>query len=276
VNRGPGVDSATAGVLDQLRRSRKYRDLSEATLVRVARWALRTWPDERQATKAAKRKLHQVYAAYLTPSSLAAAEEAAAALSAGGCSAAEKRSACLEAMRHHASTAERLPFLERFYRDLAAELPKVRSVLDLGCGLNPFAVPWMTQPLDRYVGVDVDERLVVVVNRLDGIWPVRVTGLSHDLASGAPAVDADVVLLLKVIPCLEQQEAGATRRLLAGLRAPWVVASFPARSLGGRAKRMPETYDRLLASLATGWDVRRTRSYPTEVAYFLARSPGGR
>ncbi|HEV7786322.1 MAG TPA: 16S rRNA methyltransferase, partial [Thermoanaerobaculia bacterium] len=45
----------------------KYRDVSPETLARVASWASVRYRSDKEILKAAKRKLHQVYAAYLSP-----------------------------------------------------------------------------------------------------------------------------------------------------------------------------------------------------------------
>jgi 16S rRNA (guanine(1405)-N(7))-methyltransferase len=266
----PSVAEVVRGLLD----SRKYRHLSLPTLVRVARWALRGHPHPQEALKAAKRKLHQVYSAYLQPQAVGAAQQAAQQLESRALPSEEQRAICLDLLGQHASTAERLPFLERFYSEIFAGLPPVRSVHDLACGLNPFALPWM--PLAEgaeYLAVDVDERLTAVFDRLGSVWPVWLRGHTHDLAGGPlndPGGPADVVLLLKAIPCLEQQEAGAGWGLLDSLDVPCVVVSFPARSLGGRDKGMQQTYDRRLREKVRGsgrpieaW------AYPTEVVYRL-------
>jgi 16S rRNA (guanine(1405)-N(7))-methyltransferase len=60
----------------------------------------------------------------------------------------------------------------------------------------------------------------------------------------------DVVLLLKTLPCLEQQEKGASLRLLQSLRTRFVVVSFPRGSLGGRDKGMHENYSQFIRGIA--------------------------
>jgi 16S rRNA (guanine(1405)-N(7))-methyltransferase len=275
------LEPEVAEIVRGLRESRRYRSLSEPALVRVARWSLRTQRERQSALKAAKRKLHQVYGAYLTPGAIATAEKAAGRLAAGASSEEEQRRLCLEVLRQHASTAERLPFLERFYADMREGLPPPRSVVDLACGLNPFAIPWMGLPAGTsYLAVDVDERLAAVYNRLGSSFPfagragegISLRGLSHDLAGGTPQAAGDLVLLLKAIPCLEQQEAGAGSRLLRSLDTPSVIVSFPARSLGGHEKGMRQTYDRMLAEMVEGTarTVERLQ-YPTETVYRLLR-----
>ena len=50
-------------VFQKLKESRKYKYLCDDTLRRISRWAVERY-DGRQAVKAAKNKLHQVYGAY--------------------------------------------------------------------------------------------------------------------------------------------------------------------------------------------------------------------
>jgi 16S rRNA (guanine(1405)-N(7))-methyltransferase len=266
-------EASVAEIVGGLRDSRKYGQLSLPTLVRVARWALRRYRDPQKALKAAKRKLHQVYGAFLQPGAIAAAQRAARLLAADSLPPEAERALCVEVLRQHASTAERLPFLERFYAEILADISPVRSVQDLACGLNPFGIPWMPlEPGGEYLAVDIDERLAAVFERLSDLWPVWLRGHSHDLLSGPlndPGGPPDVVLLLKAIPCLEQQEAGAGWRLLESLDAPCVVVSFPSRSLGGREKGMRQSYDRLLRDRMPAGRSLETRTFPTEVVYRL-------
>lgn len=267
----PELEPEVAEIVQRLRESRHYAHLAEPALVRVARWSAGAHKGRQAAVKAAKRKLHQAYGAYLSPGAVSAAEGAAEEIGAGVLGDDEQRALCLDVLGRHASTAERLPFLERFHADLTAGLPPLRSVVDLACGLHPFALPWMDVPTGAsYLAVDVDERLARVFDRLGRNWRVDLRGLACDLTEGPPDVEADLVLLLKSIPCLEQQEPGAAKRLLKSLDAPVVVVSFPALSLGGREKGMRQTYDRLLREMVegTGREI-EVLAYPTETVYRL-------
>ena len=68
----------------------------------------------------------------------------------------ETREVLCEIMRHHASTRERLPILDVFYPAIFAELGEVHSILDIACGLNPLAIPWMPLPQDAtYHALDI-------------------------------------------------------------------------------------------------------------------------
>jgi 16S rRNA (guanine(1405)-N(7))-methyltransferase len=234
-------------VIAGLRESSKYRNLSASVLARTAQWALARHAG-RDALKAAKRKLHQVYAAFCPPGAIARLARLIAELPAPDASA--FRAACGEILAGHASTAERLPHLDSLYPRLWELTGPPRSVLDLACGFHPFAMPWMQLPSDAvYLPCDLDERLIEQVNRFlmhVGSPPIA---RCRDVL-GEEFERFDVVLLLKTFPCLEQQEPDAGLRLLQTLPARVAVVSFPTVSLSGRRKGMRGHYCKVVDSLA--------------------------
>ena len=82
----------------------------------------------------------------------------------------------------------------------------------------------------------------------------------------------DVALILKTIPCLEQVDRAIGPRLLRGINASVLIVSFPAQSLGGRNKRMVDTYSShfatLLSTVEGHWEVEQY-SFSTEVVFRL-------
>jgi 16S rRNA (guanine(1405)-N(7))-methyltransferase len=245
-------------VAEELRAARKYRSVCEDTLERVAAWALERYPSG-SAVKEAKRKLHQVYGAYFDRVDWNRIEAAVAGL-ATHADEDELRSVCLSILESHASTRERLPYFETVWDAIFAELDNPRVVLDLACGLNPFSLPWRHMPEDgAYHAADIDTRLCGL---LLGFFAAQ--GLPHsascvDLMVHPPSVRADAVLLLKVLPCLEQQEKGASKKLLDTLQARAFVLSFPTKSLGGRDKGMARHYDDFVSALLEGRACRVSR-----------------
>ncbi len=247
-------DARSKEIVARLRASRKYATLGAETLERLALWALARHASVPSAARAARAKLHQVYGAYLEPRDLAAAEGRLAALppSAGR---EELATAAREILARHASSAERLGFMESAYRaifDRAGGAERVECVLDLACGLHPLALPWMgLSPRTRYLACDLDIRLTALVGVFLQRWGQAGHAWTHDLLGRPLPADArgDVVLLLKVLPCLEQQERGSALRLLRSLDARVIVVSFPAHSLGGREKGMREHYDLFVREL---------------------------
>jgi 16S rRNA (guanine(1405)-N(7))-methyltransferase len=225
----------------------------------------------RQAIKATKRKLHQVGGAYMRHrdyrSWLARLGEAAAegdkAL----------REACRELMGYHASTRERLPILEGFYFAMLDGLARVRSVVDVGCGLNPLSIPWMALAPDaRYLAYDIYGGLVEFLSEALPLLGVRGLADTRDVVHQPPSEAVDLALVLKAIPCLEQIDGEAGSRLLDALRAKYILVSFPAESLGGRDKGMAAHYEAHFWELVEGrgWRVEGFR-FPGELA-FLAKT----
>jgi 16S rRNA (guanine(1405)-N(7))-methyltransferase len=269
------VKDAVSAVAEALRSSRKYRHLCPATLERAARRAIARHSRVKDAVRVAKGGLHQAHAAFVDTAQADRIEAFVDAMPTGG-GPAETREACRRILALHASTRERLPCLDRFYRGLWEITGPPRAVLDLACGLSPFAFPWMELPAGAtYRGLDADGRLVELARRFLARVPGDHAAVCADVLD-LPPDPADVVLLLKTLPCLERQEKGAGLRMVAALRARWVVASFPTRSLGGRDRGMVRGYERSAEELsrALGTDPQVVR-YPTETTY-LFRGPEGR
>jgi 16S rRNA (guanine(1405)-N(7))-methyltransferase len=144
-----------------------------------------------------------------------------------------------------------------------------RIVLDLACGLSPFALPWMGLGEDTtYIPLDIDLELAKQTNRFLSKFGREATAGCHDLMSGLPAVHADVVLLLKTLPTLERQSTGSARDLLARFRTATVIVSFAVRSLGGRDKGMEDQYSSWFCEISPE---RRKQKfpYPGEIFYRL-------
>lgn len=259
-HRGPaGADPARVGrVVDAVRRSAKYRTLAEPVVVRAAEDALRRHGGEAEAAAAVRRRLHQVYGAFVVGSAYDAALAAVAAARGRGEDA--LRSVCARVMRWHASTAERLPYVGRLYEEVFALTGVPRSVLDAACGLNPVAVPWMGLPAGAAVwGCDVERRLVDFVDAFLKAVGVEGGAELRDLIAEPPVAEADVGFLLKSVPCLDRQRAGAGFAVAEALPVRWLVVSFPTRTLGGRDVAMEANY----AAAAERW--LDERSWPAHV-----------
>ncbi|MFH1084933.1 MAG: 16S rRNA methyltransferase, partial [Chloroflexota bacterium] len=180
---------------------------------------------------------------------------------------------------HHASSAERLPILPEFYAAIMDAVGPVGSVLDLACGLNPLATPWMgLAPGTRYIACDMYADLIAYLGAALPLLGVDGEARLCDLAQPEALPAADVALILKTVPCLEQTDKAAGARLLAAAPAPVLVVTFPTHSLGRRDKGMPASYERRFWELASGqplaggqpWRVETLR-FETELAFVVRR-----
>lgn len=233
-------------LIEDLRKTRKYRDICDDTLRRVAVWASERYPRPAERLKAAKRKLHQIHGAFLQGKDLTKVEKLIAEI-APGASENALHSTCREILEFHASTRERVQMLDQLFPELLASAGHIRALLDCACGLNAFAFPWMKLPGDaHYIGTDINNRLVSAINGFFSRVSLPAEALCHDLLCGPPPCKADVALLLKVLPTLEQQHKGAAVQVLNTIRDVCLVrcaiVSFPAKSLGGHYRGMNEYY----------------------------------
>lgn len=262
------LDEVVAAVLS----SRRYRTLYPPTVRRMAQVQLSAAGGRvAEATKRTKRALHQIFGAYVPqpPRYARLLEQLREAPDEAG-----RRAVLGRAMGQHASTRERLEHLEAFYAGLAEPLGgSPRAVLDVACGLGPLAAPWWGLATGTVIHAwDIDVALVEFVAgclRELGMEPRAATVDLLDVPSW-PRVD--VALVLKTLPCLEQQRAGAGEALLAAIDAPRIVVSFPTRSLGGRSKGMRDTYATWFEALLSrrGWDADACTIGP-ELVYVVRR-----
>lgn len=214
----------------------------------------------KETLKAVKNKVHQVGGAYL--SGREAYHTWTVELQAATQSATrdDLLSVCRRIMSHHASTRERLPILDSFYRTILAELAPIHSVLDIACGLHPFAIPWM--PLAeqaRYYAYDIYQEMVDCLQECFPMLHVQGQARVCDVLQTCPTQQADVAFLLKAIPCLEQLDKTAGLRLLRAINAQHLVVSFPLSSLGGRGKGMLTHYEMHFRKLVAqeSWSIKR-------------------
>jgi len=257
-------------IVQSIAASRRYRSVSAEFVRSIAVRELARHRSVKEAIKATKNKLHQAAGAYMEARIDYAAHlrQMRAARNRN-----ELAAACARAMVRHASSRERLPILPEFYAATLGSLPPVHSVLDVACGLNPLAIPWM--PLAEgaaYYACDIYHDMVEFVGEF-----LRLSGTAGqaqvcDVIARCPTQHVDVALLLKAIPCLEQVDPSAGARLLDGLDADHLLVSFPAHSLGGLRKGMPENYTAHFMGLIAGrgWAVRRFL-FAGELAFLVSR-----
>jgi len=268
------LDEAVAAVLA----SRRYRSLHPPFVRRVAAAEATGARSPADLVKRTKRALHQIFGAYLpTPPRY---DRLLAELRSTATDA-DARAVLRRAMAQHASTRERLDHLEPLYSALASRLGTPRSLLDVACGLQPLALPWWGLPPTTEIHAwDIDTALVAFVGACLDHLGYTAHATPVDLLAVPAWPSTEVALVLKTLPCLEQQSPGAGAALLAAIPAPRLVVSFPTRSLGGRAKGMGATYARGFEALlaAHGWSADAFEVGP-ELVYVVSRpdrerSPG--
>jgi 16S rRNA (guanine(1405)-N(7))-methyltransferase len=256
-------------VFQKLKESKKYKYLCDDTLYRISDWALQRF-EGKQAVKAAKKKLHQVYGAYFDAFQPGKIQKLLNKIT----SKPDKENLetmTLKIMESHTSTTERILFMEQFYNDLFERIEKPKKILDLACGLHPFAVLWMDLDQDvEYYAYDIDTRLIALINTFFGYLHGNYKAECSDILVSIPEKEADVVFLLKTLPCFEQQEKGISEKIITSLKAKHIVISFPSKSLTGKAKGMENYYHSFALELINRLNLEYFKlEYPNEIFYVL-------
>jgi 16S rRNA (guanine(1405)-N(7))-methyltransferase len=263
------VEETLNSLVKQVLQGAKYREIAPALVRRIGAQELEKRRSLKEAVKATKNKLHQIGGAYQPgqidyENGLALLRETAVSLP-------DFRTACHTLMQAHASTRERLPILDEFYQTTLANLPPIRTVLDLACGLNPLAYPWLPLPPDvQYTAVDIYGDRLTFIQQFFQIAAINGRTQQRDIIGSPSTEPYDLILLLKTLPCLEQVDKAAAANLIDALHGRFLLISYPAQSLGGRSKGMVENYARQFEQLADGraWQV-QPFEFATELAFLV-------
>jgi 16S rRNA (guanine(1405)-N(7))-methyltransferase len=237
-----------------------YSSISRDLVIRIATREIAKGRAFKDGVKTTRTVLHQISGAYLPvnpPYALWAKELADLSRLPSDPA---LRTFCTQKMQMHASTRERLPFLEDFTNLIRDQVGEIGSFLDLACGLNPLALPWLPMKPNAQVYLfDIYTDMVAFVDSFR--LHLGYAGFSQvcDLTSEIPNYPVQVAFLLKTIPCLEQIQKTIGTRLLEGIQAETLVVTFPAYSLGGRSKGMRQTYAAHFDDLVAGkaWEIKK-------------------
>jgi 16S rRNA (guanine(1405)-N(7))-methyltransferase len=268
----------TNGLVDQLlarvKENPKYRFINEPLIRRIGENELEKRLNLKEAVKATRNKLHQIGGAYIDHP-INYTDCLSGLISAYTAGNEPFLQECRRVMCYHSSTRERLPYIEDFYHTILAGLPPARRVLDIACGLNPLAFPWMGLPVNvDYLAFDIYGDMIHFINEYMNLVGINGSAYAGDVISNCPAQQIDIAFVLKTIPCLEQVDKNAGVHLLKNIQAKHLVISFPVHSLGGRRdKGMLENYTRRFYEILAekDWPVKRYE-YPGELVFVVSKS----
>ena len=261
--------------------SSRYRSLCPEVVRRIGAGELaqrKTW---KEAEKETRNRLHQIGGAYLESRppygkwvellrQVADAET--------------YRDELKRMMLCHASTRERLPILDSFYERTLGSIRPIRSVIDVACGFNALALPWMgIEDGGKYLGCDLFSDMASFLSDAASLMPCGpkcdVRTSVRDVSATPPDGEADLAIVLKFLPLLERSAAPQMLEWLQQLHTRYALVSFPTRTLGGRNVGMAGTYDGRFREVLqqAGWNSERFE-FSSELCYLVelkARVPVG-
>ena len=251
--------------------SSKFRHVHSGLIARVGAESLKKERRLKEAVKATKKKLHQVGSAYQLSKNdyqgwMKSLKE----------SVPEKdqfNSVCLRIMEYNKSSNERLPIINDFFTEIFSNIPPISSVLDIACGFNPLAIPWMKlEENATYTALDIFSDMVNFINAYLELLPVIGNAQLCDVITELPEESYDLAIMLKAVPCLEQIDKGAGRLILEKLNAKNILVSYPIYSLSGKTKGMLENYQQQFNEMVYGkdWGIRKFE-FKTELAFLIEK-----
>ena len=243
--------------------SKKYRDICPDTVRRVFEAERAKYKSEKEADKAAKAHLHQITGAFMTADEIKTADKLLRAFKEGDESAFDKT------LRLHSSTRERLEGAEALYERVLRAAGQPASVLDLACGLNPLILGRMGLTVR---GMDISGGCVRLVNEWARVMEWDVHAECRDLLCNPEMEEADLALMMKLLPVLEQQKKGSAMELVSSVPAKKICVTFPMRTLGGRKVGMEQHYSEWFeGNLPEGFEVTERFVEADELCYVAGR-----
>jgi len=260
-------------IIRQAASSDAYSDIHPDVIRRVCEAEGRKGLKSRELVKAIRNRLHQIGGAYLPGDVDPAAFATELASLPRDLSSPEIQAFCRRKMENHASTRERLPYIENFFTEVLAGVPAVHSVIDLACGLTPLSIPWMPlAPDEEYTALDMYGRLAKSLQDFFDHTGFHGKAEAADIVSVPLENPYDVAFILKTLPCLEQQGKGLAAAMVDRVNAKMLVISYPLRTLGGSRKGLGATYEADFNRLSEGrdWQIARFE-FPNELVFRVTR-----
>ncbi len=173
----------------------------------------------------------------------------------------------------HKSTKERLMIYDKLYEAIFSIIGRPESILDIGCGLNPFSLPWMGLNKLTYIASEFnneDNRFISeYFNFISGLYQnYELKTLRIDLNKDfdkLKGIKVDAVFCWKVFDLLDFKK---TENIVKSLNAKWLVASFSTKTLGNRKMNSPRRagFQKMLRRLNLEY---KTLSYENEIFYVV-------
>lgn len=244
----------------EIRRSKKYKDLSPKVIARV----IKGRPEA--DVKEIKTELHRLYGAFQTTKK-ARRERLLSEL---------ENKYSLEIVNQilatNRSSKERISAYNSLYKKIFSITGKPKIILDLGAGLNPISYPYIyeagAEPL--YYAYDVNEADRDFINRYFKIIGAKGKAEIFDLRADKGLQKADVCFLFKTIDVIEDKGHKVAEDLITSLGCKWVVVSFAIKTLSGRKMRYAYRgwFERMCERLALRYEKIETEN---EIFYIVKK-----
>lgn len=264
-------------MVEKVLNSKKYRHmgLNPITVKDLIFQELEHHESEKALLKAVRRKLHNIVAPYLGEPDYAALATELAQIADHSLGSAQLRVFCLDVLRKHASTAERIPLLPSFYLRLFQETGKPQTILDLACGLHPLAFPWMGLPTSvNYHAYDILQPRIDFINQFFTKLGLAPLAENRDILVDPPTHQADLAIFFKEAHRFEKRQPGCIHQFWESLKVNTLAVSLPSQNLTGTHSLLDVHRSLVHADLPSNRQVREI-SFDNEIIFIIEWSGTG-
>ena len=149
----------------------------------------------------------------------------------------------IKLLETHISSKERISNYNSFYEEIFLITKKPKSILDIGCGLNPVSYPFMKLDKVKYYACDISQD---EMDFLNGYFDMmrKYSGLDGhafkfdikaDELKGNMKDEVDAVFAFKLIDLIDSKSA----EKLLDIKCKWIAASFSTKTISGKLMNSP-------------------------------------
>ena len=252
----------------------KYSQIYQPLLERIRAEESLKYKKEKDRIKAVKTRLHIIHGAFFKENSIKSAETI---LETG----ADIYETSQKLMKLNVSSNERLSFICELYKFIFAELNgDINTILDIGCGFNPFSLPFILESspelnIRAYYAFDIDVKLAEIINKYFNLFKLPEYAGCIDIISETPRQKADIAFLFKIIPTIENCKKGRGFEIINNLDVKYAAISFPTKTLCGKNKGMTENYADLFENNLdyNKFKISGKKIFSNELVYVLSKKP---
>jgi len=145
----------------------------------------------------------------------------------------------------HSSTKERLLFYEDLYEKIFKITGKPKGIIDIGCGINPFSIPFMKLRKLNYFAFDLSEEETGLLQKFFNYLQQKnkfFIGKAKvlDVFNWRDKRKADLCFLFKMTDVLDRGKGHkVTEGIVKRIPAKYVVISFATKTMSGKKMTAP-------------------------------------
>jgi len=250
-------------LFEQIKNSKKYKDLSDEIIRKEIKEYLRKNPDSKRyknkkIVKDIKAELHKLTGRFQIKKR-------------------KKKQEYLNKKDYEGilstnlSTKERLKDYDKLYSLIFSTTGRPKIILDIGCGINPCSYPIM-KIKSKYLAYDINQGDIDFVNEFFKKFNIKgkaeILDL-RDIDNVKKLPKADLCLMFKIIDPLEKGKGHKlSEKIIKNLKCKYIVASFATKTISRKPMKYPYRgwFERMLNRNKFKWEKINTNS---EVYYIV-------